>query len=277
MNKIKIISWIWVCLMSFSMSYAQDLFDYTHVSRYADYLYNTGEFETSAKEYERLVFMNDSVSFKQRLVASYRKSGDYQKAFKRINSFEDSNGKLPAYILGEYTKLLVVSNQFDRADSILILDNQLTDNQRRIGLFHTQLLRKNWKQAQVQFEEIDSVSIPKYSDYRSLLQQAHQQSRKSPVLAGFMSGIVPGLGKVYTKDWKDGLTGFLFVGAVAFQSYRGFSKKGIDSVSGWAYGGVALGFYIGNIWGSAKAARNFNRTKNEHIFRQAKMLCYTDY
>ena len=39
----------------------------------------------------------------------------------------------------------------------------------------------------------------------------NKYKRKKPALAGVMSGIVPGLGRIYAKDTKDGIFSFIFV------------------------------------------------------------------
>lgn len=45
----------------------------------------------------------------------------------------------------------------------------------------------------------------------------------------------------------------------AYQSYRGFSDKGSKSVIGWVYGGLTSVLYLGNLYGSGKAVKNYNQ------------------
>ena len=40
--------------------------------------------------------------------------------------------------------------------------------------------------------------------------------------------------------------------------YRIISEKGIDRPGAWIFGGLALGFYTGNIYGSVKSAKVYN-------------------
>ena len=51
---------------------------------------------------------------------------------------------------------------------------------------------------------------------------------------------------------------------MTWQSYAGFNKNGIESGYGWVFGTLATGFFIGNIYGSAKAA-NTRNMKNQAI------------
>jgi hypothetical protein len=74
-----------------------------------------------------------------------------------------------------------------------------------------------------------------------------------------MSTFIPGSGKIYTKNWQDGLIALLFVASNAWQAYRGFSKDGVKSTYGWVFGSIGAGFWLGNIYGSYKSAQKFNK------------------
>ena len=102
-------------------------------------------------------------------------------------------------------------------------------------------------------------------DYKELTQQALETKRKSPALAGIMSAVIPGTGRFYSKDWKDGIVSMFFAGAMGFQAYRGFSKSSIKSTRGWIYGGIGFGFYLGNIYGSVQSAKFYNKKSRQGI------------
>lgn len=76
---------------------------------------------------------------------------------------------------------------------------------------------------------------------------------KKPWLAAFYSGLIPGLGKVYTGEWKDGLYACAVVSAFSWLTYRFAEKKGFSPYT-VLYGSMAFSFYIGNIYGSWKSA-----------------------
>ena len=79
---------------------------------------------------------------------------------------------------------------------------------------------------------------------------------KSPFKAALMSSIIPGLGKIYTKNYGDGITGFLFTGVLSFLAYNNF--KANHQFRAWLFSGLAAIFYAGNIYGSYAAAQIFN-------------------
>jgi hypothetical protein len=95
---------------------------------------------------------------------------------------------------------------------------------------------------------------------------------RKPWVAASLSAVVPGAGKVYAGQWKDGLFSLLFVAINGYQSYRGFHQKGLQSARGWIFGGLALGFYTGNVYGSAQTVKRYNRKQDataETLLRQA--------
>ena len=90
----------------------------------------------------------------------------------------------------------------------------------------------------------------------SLLPQNEKLPRKSPLLAGIFSAIVPGSGHMYAGHYGDGATSLLLNGlfiagtAVAIQQ-ENYAVAGVVGV-------IGLPFYIGNIYGAANAATKWN-------------------
>lgn len=87
---------------------------------------------------------------------------------------------------------------------------------------------------------------------------------RSPVLAGLMSGLVPGAGHVYAGSPKDGLLAFLVNGALIAGSVEAWTK-GVYGVAGLV-SVAALTFYLGNIYGAVNGAHLANQERLEaHI------------
>jgi hypothetical protein len=88
---------------------------------------------------------------------------------------------------------------------------------------------------------------------------------KSPLIAGTLSAILPGLGKVYSQKYFEGLSGFLqnlVLGAIAYENYQ---MNGLNSARFYTFGSIFGLFYIGNIWGSSLAAARFDLNMNNNI------------
>lgn len=90
----------------------------------------------------------------------------------------------------------------------------------------------------------------------ALLDEKGEPPRKSPVLAGMMSALVPGSGYMYAGRYGDGITalvvnGLFIAGTVVAIHQEEYAVAAI-------VGGVGLPFYVGNIYGSANAATKWN-------------------
>jgi TolA-binding protein/TM2 domain-containing membrane protein YozV len=90
----------------------------------------------------------------------------------------------------------------------------------------------------------------------ALLDKNQPLPRKSPVLAGVMSAVVPGSGYLYAGRTGDGITalivnGLFIAGTVVAIHQENYAVAAI-------VGGIGLPFYVGNIYGSANAATKWN-------------------
>jgi tetratricopeptide (TPR) repeat protein len=88
------------------------------------------------------------------------------------------------------------------------------------------------------------------------LDRYEERPRKSRLLAGTMSAVIPGSGQMYAERYRDGLMAFtvnsLFIaGTVVALNEENYALAAIA-------GGVGLPFYIGNIYGAANAANKYN-------------------
>lgn len=75
--------------------------------------------------------------------------------------------------------------------------------------------------------------------------------RKSAFVAGALSTILPGLGKVYVGNNAQGLASFLTCGLMGTIAAENFIHLGIKHPQTIFFAGMFTLFYIGNIWGSA--------------------------
>lgn len=96
--------------------------------------------------------------------------------------------------------------------------------------------------------------------------------KKSPLKAALLSAVVPGLGKVYTGNYSDGITSFIFTGLLTYLAYDNFQSD--HQFRAYTFSALAGYFYAGNIYGSAAAAHIHNakikmefRTSIENIIK----------
>ena len=256
----------------------QDIYDLPHTTLFADYLYKTKQFEFAAKEYERLLFLTpDDDSMKLNLIKSYRNTGNYSFAIIRAEQLYLSYNAYPSAFAFEYSKLLLTTESFDKLKIFLKSDSPLKDQEKIELELHAELFNFNWCEAKSLHNNLDSLNFASYFQYKNLIDEGLDLKYKSPGLALVFSAIIPGSGKFYTKDWKDGLISLVGVSASAFQSYRSFNKYGTSGSRGWIFGGLAVGLYGGNLYGSYKAAKRYNEKLNKSIHKKVENLFISNY
>jgi tetratricopeptide (TPR) repeat protein len=257
---------------------AQNIFDLPHSLAFAQYLLDSQQFEAAIAEYERAVFMqptNDSIFLQ--LLKAYELGQQYQQGITRCQNKYPNARAMPPEIAAQYGKLLLRLPNFANLDTLLNKPTRLLP----LDEFYLQggslLLQQKWQEAE-QYAASALVAAqpvhPLANQYHTFALKGQSLRYKSPALAVGMSAVVPGLGKVYTGNWQDGLIAFIIVGSNAWQAYNGFSKKGVKSVNGWIFGSLATGFYFGNLFGSHKAAKTRNHKTKHALMRQIENTCF---
>ncbi len=250
--------------------FSQDLYDLQHSQKYAEYLAFSRQYKLAAEEYERLVFFNENnLSFKYNLIKSYRLSGDLSKGIKRVYSFYGSlPDTMPSVLAKEFLKLQLLTDSLAVVESFINRGNTLSAEDKTIFRCYNFLLKGDYKQASLLAKDAAAAYSEFPSDINKLTHTANNIKFKSPLIAGSFSAVIPGTGKFYTKNWADGLISMLFVAGSAWQAYRGFSEHGSKSAYGWTFATISASFYIGNIFGSVKAAGRYNKNKKNEIDNQ---------
>ncbi len=98
--------------------------------------------------------------------------------------------------------------------------------------------------------------------YRYLLQA---KKKKSAFLAGTLSALVPGLGKVYTGKPGQGLAAFLKTVPLAAITIENYRTQGFNNPQLYIFGSLFALFYVGNIWGSSLSANIVYQEKIDEI------------
>jgi hypothetical protein len=78
---------------------------------------------------------------------------------------------------------------------------------------------------------------------------------KSPLLAGTMSAIIPGTGKMYAGKLGEGVTALLGLGILGAITYENYVKAGPRNVKTITFGSLFGIFYVSNIYGSVYSVK----------------------
>ncbi len=257
---------------------SQNLYDYEHSKRFADYLFKSQQYQLAADEYERVVFLNPTDNnAKINLIQSYRFNKNYSLGIKRVETlFPDSLLTLKPVFAEEYIKLLILNNSKDSITNYLTINQSLSNERKNDYRFRLLLLNQKWSDAN-NFFKTNRLTTNKNNVKMLIFSDKTKEIKyKSPLVATTMSMVIPGSGKFYTKNWKDGLLSFIIVAANSWQSYRGFSKYGQNSAYGWIFGTLAVGFYGGNVYGTYKAAKKYNQRLDDKYCNEVKQLIYNE-
>lgn len=249
--------------LNFSIE-AQDLFSSSNAYKFADYLYAQLDYELAELEYQRLFFAqpDDSLAASRYFFCNYQ-LGNYSKNQTVYQKYYHALPAHSTYVEDVYLRSLVLINAPELRVELADIQPLHSD----YYLLTSHILNSDWEKAHQLYASSKDQWCAKYGSILVLQENLHY---KKPGLAAAMSTLIPGAGKAYSGYWQDALFSFLFVSMSAWQAYRGFDKKGVESAYGWIYGGLSAGFYIGDIFGSYKAANKRNYTINHELHHQAK-------
>lgn len=249
---------------------SQNLYNLEQSQKYAEYLFSSQQHILAAEEFERLIYFdNNNISFKYKLIKSYRLSGDLKTGINHIYSFYgNSLDTMPESLATEFVKLQLLTDSLSVAEKFIQQKNTLSLENKAIFQCCNLLLGGDYNKARLYAKQPAGSNLTFPKEIVMLTEKAERIKFKSPFIAASFSAIIPGTGKFYTKNWSDGIFSMLFVAGNAWQAYRGFHEHGIKSGYGWAFAGLSASFYIGNVFGAVKAAKRYNNNKRYEINNQ---------
>lgn len=255
---------------------AQSVADFNREWRFAQYLTDKESYDEAAYILDRIKPNNpnqqDSLAYFRGWIGYNTKSLD--TASKQLltvsvqSPFYLKSQYFGAYCLafqGHYTQATSVLTQLTPADTT-------TSELQAVQLAGLALLQRQYDRYDQYRQSFRYTSYAlaneqkRLDDYRKQLSSA---KKRSPVLAGLYSALLPGAGKVYAGKPKQGIAAFLPVLTLGLLAYEGLHKDGPLSVRFLGFGSLFTVFYIGNIWGSALSVKvnrsEFNRTYDNKI------------
>ena len=275
-SKFLLVIFLTITLLSFAA--AEERIEYytpENVRKFADFLYEQGDYRRAAGEYQRYLFSlseesEESEQIRYKIALCYRFAGENEQAIRDfellLRSRPQSQFASRAYYQIGATYFLMdqfgQSGQFLREVLPHITDaQQHAEAEQLIGLSY--LMQKQWSEAGEIFKTLQESGVisvrEKASVYQSYAEAGTQLPTRSPFLAGVLSTVVPGAGRLYTGRLGDALASLVTVGLAGWQAYDGFQRDGLSSVKGWTFGTLGSVFYVGNIYGSVVSARVYNQ------------------
>ena len=266
---------IFLTLTPLSFVAAEESIEYyapENVRKFADFLYEQGDYLRAAGEYERYLFYQpqESEQIRYRIALCYRFAGQTEQAIQNFQMLlrMHPEGRFVSRVYYQMGATYFLTDQFQQTAQFLqetlprITDTpQHAEAEQLLGLSY--LMQKQWSEAGEIFKTLQESEVVSISQkamvYHNYAKTGARLPTRSPILAGILSTIVPGAGRLYTGRLGDAFTSLFLVGITGWQAYDGFQRDGLSSVKGWMLGTISGIFYVGNIYGSIISARVYNR------------------
>jgi TM2 domain-containing membrane protein YozV len=256
----------------YSQSESIDFNSPANIRLFADFLYCDKDYLRAVFEYDRLLEMqnNDTLLFKTGLSYSYMK--DYLSAASRFDMISSTS---PFFKLSKMEWLKTKFLLRDYHDFQLAYRNRFVNDNNKYQTEGQKLFNFSYlftdeplpskKEFLSPFETNEKQKVSRFYNWKK------DPPYKSSTVAGIMSAIIPGSGKVYVGEVSDGIVAFLVTGIFVFLAYDNFQAG--HTSRAWIFTGAAALFYGGNIYGSVAAAQvhnakitfEFNESLNIHL------------
>ncbi len=247
---------------------------------FADYLFSKQQYYRAITEYERYLYNNPDSKYKDeaayKIGLCYLYGEQYNDAINYFyNYLEDfSNSKYSRdaflkivdayYIIGNYDDAIFELEDFSRST---------TDKDMKIySKFYLGKLyfyKYEWDKAYNKWKEVKTKYNLMVDKYMAMCQEGKKLPHKSPVVAGGLSMILPGLGQIYTGDYGDALAVFLVNGIFGYLIYDAVVEKNYVRLGIWSF--LEFGWYSGTVYGAIRGAERYNLRQKEQFVKSIEI------
>uniref|UniRef100_A0A832G7G7 Tetratricopeptide repeat protein n=1 Tax=Ignavibacterium album TaxID=591197 RepID=A0A832G7G7_9BACT len=228
---------------------------------FADHLYCQQDYLRAAEEYEALSKMNLSDTILYKIGKSYSIIGNTHKALNYFSSIQSNSSLLKNAIL-ESARIFYLAEDSNSLDKLVNdIHPSSVELKKLLIAFYLKINHLDKVNNDLFLFDDDDMSILK-----SLYERRKNPAYKSETVAGILSAIIPGSGKIYTENFGDGITAFILTGIFSYLAYDNFKHS--HQFRAYLFSGLAAGFYLGNIYGSVASAQIFNAKVNFNFLNE---------
>lgn len=240
-------------LFALSQSTSFEFHSPENIKKFADNLFCEGDYLRAIEQFELINEKLDDDTVKFKIMLGYSELGFFSESNEIFKGINDKSIFYPdAYLLSFKNQLisepgLISASSINSFNSLQLKSfNKLNAISMLYG-DEFNISRENFISP---FDGDEQNSISTFYNYKV------EPPYKSPALAGTLSAIIPGSGKIYVGEWGDGITSLLATGLLAFLAYDNFHAD--HTTRAWIFTGLGAFFYAGNIYGSIASAQIFN-------------------
>jgi TM2 domain-containing membrane protein YozV len=239
-----------------------------NIRKFADHLFCEGDYLRAIEQYDLINQKLDNDTIKFKVMLGYSELGFFLESNEIFREINDKSNFYPDAYLLSFKNQLISEPGLINAQSIYSFNSlQLKSFSKLTNI--SMLYEDKFNISRENFispfdaEELNSVST--FYDYKV------EPPYKSPALAGLLSAVIPGSGKMYVDEWGDGITALVVTSLFAFLAYDNFRAD--HTTRAWIFTGLGVFFYAGNIYGSIASAQIFN-ARIDFVFNDGLKLFF---
>lgn len=242
-----------VSLFIYPQSSSFDFHSTENIKKFADHLFCEGDYLRAIEQYGLLNNNSASDTTNFKIMLGYSELGLSQESNKIFEGISNKSIFYPdAYLLSLKNQLIsepgmITATNIHSFNSIQMKSLSKLTTISMIYANEFNISRENFI---APFDAEELIPVSTFYDYKI------EPAYKSPTLAGILSAIIPGSGKMYVGEWGDGITAFVVTSLFAFLAYDNFQAD--HTTRAWIFTGLGAFFYAGNIYGSVASAQIFN-------------------
>jgi hypothetical protein len=196
-----------------------------------------------------------------KVLLELRREKDADSLLKKTERFFPDSSALSCTYKLLKNHVCLLSGKFENLTEPACFNHALHKDAWRIQLLSASVLKRKADDFEMLFnsgKSSDPVSSLIEFDLYILNVETSRRREKNGFLAGLMSAIIPGTGKLYAGKPHEVFASFLPVAYNLVQAGEGYYYKKFDSPHFYIFGTISSVFYASNILGSVKAAKRKN-------------------
>ena len=195
-----------------------------------------------------------------------------QSTISLLNVSKESSFYSKSRFFAGYNQIFLTNYE----DALKIFSQLDFPDEKKLSLVNFELsgidmLQENYKKANEKLKQIDpnfaTLNQPVIA-LGQINQKLETRHPKSPLLAGLMSAIVPGAGKIYVGKPGEGIASMLATvgfGLITIENYR---KLGLNNFKTLFFGSIFAANYVSNIYGSVISVKIIENNYKDAIHNQ---------
>lgn len=245
---------------------------------FADYLYRSGEYELASLEYLRIIHSNGgdtmacpgSATRLARCWQELQRREDAMAIYRYVRLHSTDADLRAGCMMGE-ASILEETGDLQLAKELYTLaaaEAESSGLAARSEIMSSLMYARMgyWTEAAGELNGIASREGP-FSDLSarlaSTVSRGSSLSRRSPLLCGISSSLLPGSGQIISGHYTDGFIALAVNGAMGWLFYESIQED--NTTTSVLIGWLGLSFYGGNIIGGVRAAETYNSSRRREL------------